>query len=282
MRFDYNKAYPYPVLREWSSDYPRAEFEVTLRPTRIAKATAMKIDAVFELSDPDLLELVESKRAHYTLLVHAPATQHRSAHTSFKKHFTARFSDGAVAKRVEARGLLVARQDANAFRARGWHADYADQSFNIPAGGVLAEDYPDIWDIDNAEEAPIGAIFYQQPRDDLADGQWACNLDGDRVVLQLSPNDHQRFNNARESIANTADLAIIMNSIYLPALVHVLHMADQEKGSYDDLRWFRSLDARLQACDRPELGEGFDRLDDAQDLLEKPFTSLWLPADERP
>lgn len=281
MRFDENKAYPYPVLRAWSSDYSRAEFEVTLTPRRIAKTTAMQIGAVMELSDPDLLALVESKRAHYALLVHAPTTQHRSARTSFKKSFTARFSDGEIAKRVEARGVLVARQDLKAFRAKGWHGEYAEQTFDIPAGGVLAEDHPLVWEIDTAEEAPIGAIFYQQLREDLDDGQWACSLEEERVVLQLSANDHRRFNNARGSISSAADLAIVMNSVYLPALVHVLHMADHETENYNDRRWFRSLDALLLDRGRPELGEGSDRIDDAQGLLEKPFATLSLPADER-
>jgi hypothetical protein len=279
MRFSPQKAYLYPVLRPGSSDYPRAEFEVELTPERIANTTALRIQADFELSDPDLLELVESQRAHYVLLVRAPGTQHRSSHHSLKQRIVAKFASGAIAGRVEARGLLIARKRVSAFQARGWHEDYQDRTYDIPAGAVLAEDESKDWNVDNAEEAPIGSIFDQQVLPDLSSGQWRCDIGGEKVVLHMSQEDTERFRGARGPTASPSTAALIMNSLYLPALIHVLHEADGASSEYEDRRWYRSLNARLLDCERPELGQPSDRLSDAQQLLEQPYATLLLGED---
>ena len=66
-----------------------------------------------------------------------------------------------------------------------------------------------------------------------------------------------------------------MNSVYLPALLHVLTTADVAANDYAQRRWFRSLDAKLAEWGRPQLGAGTtDRLLDAQKLLESPFGQL--------
>ena len=281
MRYDPNKAYPYPVLRHDSSDYPRAEFQVEITVERIPSSTALQIEADFDLSDPDLLRLVDSKMAHYVLLVRAAGTQHRSVHTSVRPHVSKSFPTGVIARRLEARGVLVARRAISGLTVAGWHLDYADHAFDIPPGAVLAEDEPKIWEIDNAEEAPIGAILYRQVREDLPNGQWECDLTGEIIVLYLSPDDHRRFEDARSKVATVADLAVLMNSMYLPALVHVLHVGDQDPDEYADRRWYRSLEARLLDRGRPVLGESSDRLNDAQQLLERPFHNLNLAGGNR-
>ena len=275
MKYDPAKAYPHPVLRPslgaGAGDYPRAEFEVTPDARRIEGTTAVRIEATFALSDPDLLELVEEGAAEYVLLVRAAASHHRSAHRSREPAIAAEYGNGELAGRTEVRGLLVAVGDVRGFRADGWHSDYEGLSFDLQAGSVLAEDEPrDYW-IDNAEEADVGSIFEVAPESGLGDGQWRCDLAGHRVSLRMSPDDCRRFGEARGRVNGTPEAAHVMNAVYLPALVWVLGEADRGE-DYADRRWRRSLDARLEECGRRRLGgHGADRLADAQRLLEAPF-----------
>lgn len=279
MRYDPNKAYLYPVLRPYSTDYPQAEFQAELDVERIQHTTAARVSAEFDLSDPDLLQLIAEGAAQYVLLVRATATHHRSSHPSGEPKIEVKFESGQLAGRTEVRGLLVAVRDSKAFRAAGWHDDYAGMSFDVSAGDVLAEDEPREYYIDTAEEAPVGSIFHLQRHSRLPDGRWNCDLAGDRVELRMSESDYQRFMDARSRVNGTPDAMYVMNAVYLPALVYVLEEADRDDdGEYGDLRWYRSLDARLADCERPELGQGRDRLDDAQRLLEQPFAGLPLLA----
>ena len=278
MRYDPNKAYLYPVLRPNSADYPRAEFQAEPDPERIEHTTAVRISTEFNLSDPDLLRLIEGGAAQYVLLVRATATRHRSSHHSGEPKIEAHFDNGQLSGRTEVRGLVIAVRDLPRFRAEGWHDDYAGMTFDLHAGAVLAEDEPREYFIDNAEEAPVGSIFWVQPHAPLLDGRWNCDLAGDRVALRMSERDYRRFMDARSRVNGSPDAMYVMNAVYLPALVHVLQEADHGEEAYGDLRWYRSLDARLVDCERPRLGVGRDRLDDAQRLLDQPFAHLPLLA----
>ncbi len=191
MRYDPNKAYLYPVLRPNSTDYPRAEFEAEPDPERIEHTTAVRVSADFNLSDPDLLRLIEGGAAQYVLLVRAAATHHRSSHRSGEPAIEVRFESGQLSGRTEIRGLVVAVRDLSGFHAEGWHEDYAGMTFDLHAGNVLAEDEPREYFIDNAEEAPVGSIFQVQPSTLLLDGRWNCDLAGDRVALRMSEGDYR-------------------------------------------------------------------------------------------
>ena len=281
MKYDPGKVYPYPVLRHGGEDrdYPRAEFEVESHPAdRIEGTTAVRFKATFEISDPDLLALVGEGAAEYVLLVRAPASHHRSAHTSREPEITAKFGDGELSGRTEVRGLLVAVKDLQDFRANGWHSDYEGLSFDIGAGSVLAEDEPKEYYIDNAEEADIGSIF-KLAEGGAGQGRWRCDIGGERVLLRMSPDDLRAFQAARDRVNATPEAAHVMNGVYLPALVHVLQAADRDVDEYVTHRWYRSLNARLAELRLPELGAGVDRLTDAQRLLEEPFggaLALWV------
>ena len=65
MRFDPGKAYPHPVLRppDVGDDYPNAEFQVEIEVNRSVGSTAVDVAAEFDLSDLDLLALVDARAA---------------------------------------------------------------------------------------------------------------------------------------------------------------------------------------------------------------------------
>lgn len=276
MKFDPNKTYPYPVLRPGSSDYPRAEFEVEPEIERIRGTTALRLVADFELSDQTLLELIEQGDAEYVLLVRSSATHHRSVHCSSSSSMEEMFGDGRLSGRTEVRGLVVATRCLTDFHADGWHEDYQDRKFDIPAGSVLAEDEPKPYWIDTAEEAAIGSIFELKLDSNLAVGRWACDLRNEKIALQMSPDDYHRFRKARDLVNGKEEAIYIMNAIYLPALVYVLQQADYNNEDYEELRWYRSLNKRLEDTKCHSLGQGTDRLADAQTLLDQPFANMPL------
>ena len=280
MTFDPQKLYPYPVLRPQSEDYPLAEFQVTMKVERVEQTTALTVEAEFMLSDPDLLSLVEQDRACYVLQIRAPQTYFRSALYDTKSHITKDFSQGLIAGRTEFSPYLVATDHIREFRASGWHSDYAEMSFGIEPGMVLAVDQHEEYTIDTAEEAPLGSIFQLFENSRLSGDLWRIDHGSDRVTIEMSPQDHARFTAARESVNNRPDAAYIMNSVYLPALIWVLQEGDNDSEEFNDKRWFRSLNARLESRNLPKIGEKSNRLVDAQTLLEYPFAKLPLLAEQ--
>ena len=277
MRFDPGKAWPHPVLRPPScgDDYPDAEFHVEVVVRRTKGSTAIEVEADFVLSDPDLLTLVQDEKAQYSLLVRAPKTHYRALLKSMATTFTSSIGAGALSGRVEIQPFLTCTETLDDFRAKGWHKDYADRTFSLSPGTVLAEDEPKVYWIDSADEAPLGAIFEHRSRPDLPDGRWRCELHDDRVGIEMSQNDSRRYSLARNHLNRTQEAQYLMNGLYLPALVYVLSVADRDQDEYSDRRWFSALDQRLEAIGCKPLGtESADRLGDAQMVLESPFNKM--------
>lgn len=281
MRFDPGKAWPHPVLRPHSlgDDYPHAEFEVDIELKRVEKSTIVQVDVTFDLSDPTLLLLVDQAKAQYSLMVKAPKTHYRRLFQSAEPYFSQSFPAGVLSGRVELSPFLVCTGPLPDFLASGWHSDFIGRTFDIPAGAVLAEDFPKEYWIDTADEAPLGSIFGHKPRPGMPNGQWEVEMAEDRIWIVMSEGDARRFQVAREGANHKPEGQYLMNGLYLPALVSVLNDVDQNPSDYKDSRWFASLDQRLGEVNCRPLGrDGSNRLIDAQKLLDSPFLRMPLIA----
>ena len=282
MRFDPGKAWPHPVLRppSYGDDYPHAEFEVEIEIKRVQGSTAVEVDAMFELSDPDLLQLVADNAAQYVLLIRASKTHFRDLIESSDTHINKLFPGGNLSGRAEFTPFLVCARELMAFRANGWHPDFAGRTFDIATGAVLAEDVPKDYWIDTADEAPFGSIFGHKPSPYIPDGRWEYELDQDRVWIVMSNADAARYTAARDRVNSQPEGQYLMNGLYLPALIAVLNEVDQDPDCHRDSRWFASLDQRLEAIGCQPLGStSVNRLLDAQKVLDYPFLKMPIIAE---
>ena len=277
MRFDPGKAWPHPVLRPptYGDDYPHAEFEVEIEVERSQGSTSVTVTAEFELSDPDLLRLVEGGAAQYVLLIKASRTHFREMISSAEPQVNRVFSGGDLSGRVEFAPFLVATRELHNFHAEGWHPDFSRRTFDISAGSVLAEDGPKDYWVDTADEAPLGSIFGHKPRSDIPSGYWELELAEDRVWIVMSESDAELYTAARNAANNRPEGQYLMNGLYLPALISVLNEVDRNVDDYSEYRWFASLDHRLEAVECRQLGApNANRWADAQRILDTPFTKM--------
>ena len=278
MRFDPAKSFPHPVLREGSSDYEGVEFQVSVELERTERTTAVALEAAFDLSDPDLLELVRQEKAEYALLVVCPHTRLRKELRSGSDTLKETFEDGELGGEVELRPFLLATADIPGFRAEHWNHDYADRRFSIRKGTVLAADTPYRSWVDVADEGPIGSMFRLAVDEELEEGTWAVDLDGDRIQVLVTKSDLRLLETVRAQAKTASDWAYLMNGLYLPALIYALTEADRGDAEevYGRRRWYASLQSRLEEIEAQPLGSSdtADRARGAQRLLEFPFSKL--------
>ena len=284
MKFDPGKAWPHPVLRPpaYGDDYPDADFEVDIEVKRTSKSTAVEVNASFVLSEPTLLELLKRRIAKYALLVRSPQTRCRQllqANSPFLRH---QFPAGALSGRVEFAPFLVCVKALPNFSAGGWHRDFAERRFNFDPGTVLAEDVPKEYWIDTASERPLDSILSHETDTNLPKGRWKYSIAEERILILMSEQDDQLFQVARELADNKPEAQYLMNGLYLPALVAILHEIDHNVNEYQDFHWFSSLDQRLESVGGARLGtKQSDRLEDAQKILDDPFPRMPLVAQAR-
>ncbi len=86
MKFDLKKAFPHPVLRPHSNDYPDAEFQVQMDLRRQRGASRVDIAADFSLSDEDILEQIEAGAASFMLILECSTTHTRKAYRTSDSH----------------------------------------------------------------------------------------------------------------------------------------------------------------------------------------------------
>ena len=217
MKFDLKKAFPHPVLRPHSNDYPDAEFQVQMELRRQRGTSHVDMTADFSLSDEDILKQVEAGAASFVLILECSMTHTRKAYRTMDHHLEDVLQPGLLRGLVELRPFVVTTRLIPDFRARGWHEEFSSMpAVTLSPGTVLAADEPKSYYIDNAEEAPIGSIFVTKQVTTGREGRWNCNIEGEQVEIQLSVDDHERFNRARKSLDGKADAAYLMNGIYLP------------------------------------------------------------------
>ena len=278
MRADHFKSWPYPVLRPLSGDYQHVDLQVTFQPLdRRLGTTAFTVDIDFDLSDPDLLHLIDTRQAEYAVLGVCSRTHFRQTFASSEPRITFAAKDGEVAGVLELTPFVVTTTALAHFSAKSWHPDYRRSTFDIDSGSVLAIDSNQEYVIDLAEETPIGSSIEVNGVKTLEPGKWNCDLGKERIVLQMSEPDYKSFRAAREAVKSTPDAAYIMNAIYLPGLIYAMTQADQSPQDYESLRWYRSVDARLADLELPPLGtQGVDRVLHAQTIFGSPFAAMPL------
>lgn len=275
MRFDGAKSFPHPVLRPGSSDYEAVEFEVEIKVERIEWTTSVRIEVDFTLSDTDLLRLVGRELAQYVLVMRCAFTNFRRDLRTSEERVVQEFSDGEIAGELEITPFCVASSAIRDFKASCWNADYKGRAFDLPEGSVLAMDYPVKYWIDTADDSHIGSIFKLVPDPRERRGQWSCSPMDNKVEIHMHPQDFERFCRARQRLSSNADAYYLMNSVYLPAILYLLEVADTDRDELASKRWYTSLETRLRDLDCPPIGsESADRLRDAQAILENPFQSL--------
>jgi len=207
MRFDPAKSFPHPVLREGSSDYEGVEFQVSVELERTERTTAVALEAAFDLSDPDLLELVRKEKAEYALLVVSPHTRLRKELRSGSDTLKETFEDGELGGEVELRPFLLATAEIPGFQAEHWNRDYAGRRFNIRTGAVLAADTPYRSWVDMEDEGPIGSMFQLAVDEELDEGTWTVDLASDRIQVLVTKSDLRLLETVRAQAKTASDWA---------------------------------------------------------------------------
>ncbi|MCY4496672.1 MAG: hypothetical protein OXC14_05240 [Rhodospirillaceae bacterium] len=254
------------------------EFQVIVELERTEQTTAVALEAAFDLSDPDLLELVRQEKAEYALLVVSPLTRLRKELRSGSDTLKEIFEDGELGGEVELRPFLLATKDIPGFLAEHWNRDYAGRRFDIRKGAVLATDTPYRSWVDVEDEGPIGSMFQLAVDEELEEGIWGVGLDSDRIQVLVTKSDSKLLEAVRGQAKTASDWAYLMNGLYLPALIYALTEAGRSDAEqvYGDRRWYSSLQARLEQIGAPSLESQTteDRARDAQRLLDLPFSKL--------
>jgi len=114
--------------------------------------------------------------------------------------------------------------------------------------------------------APVESIFNLAISDKVPAGEFRVNPDEEKITILAERETYYKIFNIRN---NALGKAVLLNSVYLPALMEVLSVLEQDAAAYRDRSWFRVFEAKCTHfninMEKPEL------LEASQKLLRTPF-----------
>lgn len=263
---------PHPVLSKQRQDYlPECHFEVVTPQSMLAAGgKEIAITVKYLLSSPTLLKMVADQRAAYICVVECPRTYRRERYASHSDE------DLLLLNREEWQGTLTvapyvaATQDIPAFIAPE-HSPLvkalAPGGVDLPAGAILA--IGDIIEVELEEDKGVESIFDLAPNRELPAGSFGTDLTGQRIAINLHPDDLAKINAVRYQMHQEP---MLHQALYL----HALEQAMRNLSDHAGKRWATVIQHKLEQhsiyADAEELAEKSEGY--AQLIFENPLTRM--------
>jgi hypothetical protein len=236
MKFDNNKAFPYPVLRPYCDDYVDVEFQTTVEFS-VSKEN-ISVDIFYAVSSDELLEVIENGNAEYVTVVSCRDTYFRSVLRSSTSKITSEFDLGSLRGEVRVDPYIVVTKGIAAFKSPDINPEFDQESFSFSPGDVLAQDETQIFYIDRDLFKPVTSVFELVKNDLLSGGEWKVGLEEDHVQIEVSPQMKVSIDGARNSKPNQV---ILLNSLYFAAVIQALQKLKEGEAAYEDKRWAKVI-----------------------------------------
>jgi hypothetical protein len=269
MRFDHQKAFPYPVLRPDIDDYQSGEFQTTVDVEGSGKGKKITIRIHVALSIEEIKEEIAKGNASISIIIACRETYFRDAISSSKFDIEESFDSGVFRGEVEISPFIVATKPITKFRCKDINSEFSSKEFSFEVGEVLAADIPKIVYIDRELFKPISSFMQLVKQESLTGYDWRLGFDENKIQIMLSSEAKQVIDQARNSKRNRA---ILINSIYFAALVEAIHKLREEEDDYGHLRWATIV---AQQCHNAGIDlQSHEPCEIAQRLLKSPLLHL--------
>ena len=238
MKFDKNKAFPYPVLRPFSDDYVDVEFQATVEFV-VGKET-IKVNIGYAISSDEIVNEVHLGNAEYVAAISCRDTYYQHVVSSSAKTASAEFDIGQLRGEVRVNPYVVVKKDIPTFASPDINAEFGAGPFAFVVGDVLAQDDAQVFYIDRDLLKPITSVFELVKKDEQSDGVWTIGFDEEHIQIEVSPKMKESIDNARNSKNNRA---VLINSIYFAAVMQAiqkLQVADT-RATYEDKKWAKVM-----------------------------------------
>lgn len=238
MKFDKNKAFPYPVLRPYSDDYQDVDFQATVEFT--IRKDKIKVNIGFAISSDEIVAEIEKNNAEYMAVISCRDTYYQFVLSSSQRLVEAEFDIGELRGEVKVSPYVVVKKDISSFKSPDINSEFGEGPFNFATGDILAQDETQVFYIDRDLFKPITSVFELVKKMEQSDGEWTVGFDEDHVQIEVSPKLKASIDNARNSKANRV---ILVNSIYFAAVMQAVQkLKDPDtRSTYEDKKWAKVL-----------------------------------------
>jgi len=277
VKFDRNRSFGYPVLRTFLEgddagllDYPNKSFgpDITVK-IDAHNAEWLSVDFEDDQRVKALKNLIKEGKACYHFKIECGDTFYSNTFTSEEPVGTFKIEANLVRDLVETSSFIVAVEDLN-LASEDFHEDFGGEIFEIPKGSVLAFSRPMEQFINREQFRGTRSIFEFNQNDRIEPGEFLIRTEDAYVTIEVNPSLYQKVKIAEQNLQSQA---VILNSLYVPVVMHLLQEISMDPSIPENYRWANIISAKGARL-------GIDVTDpnsmvlNAQKLLDMPFSKL--------
>ena len=269
MKLDDDTRFPHPVLSSNTGDFLNGNFSLDIEVNEAPFPTHVSFICRPCLTEPTILKAIHESVAYVAIFVTCLETYFNKLIPLGIGETPVAFDVGALSGSVKIRPLILARSMISKFSLVNCHAEFGGGCIDLPVGSILAIDQEKTINVGREKLAQIETIFSIVEAGDLVDNEISVNLESEKIQILVSSNVYQNFNLLRQSEYGRA---IILNSVYLPAVMEVLNSIGDGCMSYEGKRWYKIFVAKCEF-----LAIDFDSKElwkNAQLILDMPFKAI--------
>jgi hypothetical protein len=239
------KAFPYPVLSPYSSDYGNdVQFDLDVEPSIVGGADSQQVRIRYEFGRHGsewLDRYVNAGKAAYVIDIECSETRFRDFWVPELVAGHRDFESGELAGAVRVTPLILASEATTAYRPEGVDDEFGVHAFSIQRGDVLAYGPTTAFDVGFKASADRGLLTIKFTPDPDYQDNYRFELGGDRIIINAGES-------LREPIARVQ--AIGVQLLYMGMFKDCIAAALEylaEEGDWDNttLAWGKTLLARI-------------------------------------
>lgn len=267
MKISEEMRFPHPVLSEVTGDFSTGEFRVDFEVEERPRDGKLRLAYLCQITEPEIEELVQKRGAHAGLFVTCLETYFNQLQPIGLGKGELNFAGGLLYGRVVLRPIIWTERLPKDWRPRNSHPEFGEVS--IGKHKLLGLGPETVINVGWDKLQPLETIFALAVNDEMPEGRIDIDLEADKIRIVVARKTHESINLYRGS---NHGRAILLNAVYLPAIMEVLRSLSSERQLYEPRRWYRPFVAK---CDHLSIDLSDPPiLQDAQKLLSDPYRRL--------
>jgi hypothetical protein len=266
MKLDDYMRYPHPVLSSNSGDYTTGDFRCSFEQN-ITRDSELRIVSELQIDNPQIAELVASQAAAVGYFLVCRRTYFNHLQKTPLGPAERFFDTNRLFGTVTIRPVVWTEQVLENFSS-----PLLDQEFGsgarIGKGAVIALGPEFRFSMDPKKYKPFESIFEIARNDEIEPNEFSVDHDQDRITI-LASNDTFNAITAIREIKYGKD--ILLNAVYLPAIIEVISRLQAGGINVEGRKWYRVFSAKCDELGYNPMSSQISPLLLAQKLLRGPL-----------
>lgn len=241
MKIEDTMRYPHPVLSELTKDYTSGDFSCELTQ-HLTPSGELKLTSTFKLASNELKSLIDDQRASAGYFIVCRRTFYNKLEAvpigTTDRHFPAADLFGTVTVRP----IVWTLKDVPDYSSRSMHQEFG-QTIHIRKGAIIAIGPEFRFSMDKRKFKPFESIFELAEDEKVEAGTFIVDPLRDKITICAEKKTYTDLSNLR-GLPKGRD--ILLNAVYLPAVMEVISTIQAGESSITSKPWFRIFKAK---CD---------------------------------